>query len=65
MPTSTRTRQPASRTGRNARQASRPPLAVVGRVLSRLWLMLGMLVGTLARAVGRNAASARELDPAH
>ena len=24
-----------------------------------------MMVGTLARAVGRNAATARELDPAH
>jgi len=34
-------------------------------VLARLWLLLGMLAGTLARAVGRNAATARELDPAH
>ena len=38
---------------------------MVGRVLTRLWALLGMLVGTLARAVGRNAATARELDPAH
>jgi DNA segregation ATPase FtsK/SpoIIIE, S-DNA-T family len=38
---------------------------VAGRVLARLWLLLGMLAGTLARAVGRNAATARELDPAH
>ena len=30
-----------------------------------MWHGLGMAAGTLARAVGRNAASARELDPAH
>ena len=35
------------------------------RAIGHLWLALGRLVGTLARAVGRNAASARELDPAH
>ncbi len=34
-------------------------------MLSRLWHLLGLLAGTLARAVGRNAATARELDPAH
>ncbi|MFL6162287.1 MAG: DNA translocase FtsK [Jatrophihabitantaceae bacterium] len=34
-------------------------------MLARLWSLLGMLAGTLARAVGRNAATARELDPAH
>jgi S-DNA-T family DNA segregation ATPase FtsK/SpoIIIE len=28
-------------------------------------MLLSMLAGTLARAVGRNAATARELDPAH
>jgi S-DNA-T family DNA segregation ATPase FtsK/SpoIIIE len=28
-------------------------------------MLLGLLAGTVARAVGRNAASARELDPAH
>jgi len=38
---------------------------VVGRALAQLWRALGVAVGTLARAVGRNAASARELDPAH
>jgi S-DNA-T family DNA segregation ATPase FtsK/SpoIIIE len=30
-----------------------------------LWLALGRLVGGIARAVGRNAATARDLDPAH
>ena len=34
-------------------------------MLSRLWLLLGQLAGTLARAVGRNAATARELDAEH
>ena len=34
-------------------------------MLARLWYLLGLTVGTLARAVGRNAATARELDPAH
>jgi S-DNA-T family DNA segregation ATPase FtsK/SpoIIIE len=34
-------------------------------MLVALWRALGRGVGTIARAVGRNAASARELDPAH
>jgi S-DNA-T family DNA segregation ATPase FtsK/SpoIIIE len=38
---------------------------VVGQLLARLWSGLGLVVGTLARAIGRNAATARELDPAH
>jgi S-DNA-T family DNA segregation ATPase FtsK/SpoIIIE len=62
--TSTKTRHSSS--GRSSKAAPpRAPLAVVGRVLARLWYLLGLMVGTLARAVGRNAATARELDPAH
>ena len=38
---------------------------MVGRLIGRIWQLLSRLTGTLARAVGRNAASARELDPAH
>ncbi|MGI8667753.1 MAG: DNA translocase FtsK 4TM domain-containing protein [Jatrophihabitans sp.] len=57
------TRAPAART--QARSAQRAPLAVIGRLIARLWSALGLLAGTLARAVGRNAATARELDPAH
>jgi S-DNA-T family DNA segregation ATPase FtsK/SpoIIIE len=34
-------------------------------MVAGLWSMLGSLAGTLARAVGRNAATARELDPEH
>jgi S-DNA-T family DNA segregation ATPase FtsK/SpoIIIE len=40
-------------------------VAVLGQLLARLWSGLGLVVGTLARAIGRNAATARELDPAH
>ncbi|HST50151.1 DNA translocase FtsK 4TM domain-containing protein, partial [Jatrophihabitans sp.] len=55
--------RPASRPSRQPRH--RPVLAVFGRALAQLWRALGVAVGTLARAVGRNAATARELDPAH
>ncbi|HEX2902755.1 MAG TPA: DNA translocase FtsK 4TM domain-containing protein, partial [Jatrophihabitans sp.] len=75
-PTGTKTRQPARKPparGRGRTPArppakpanQRPPLAMVGRAIARLWLVLGQLAGTIARAVGRNAATARELDPAH
>ena len=40
-------------------------LAGLGRLVLALWRALGATAGTLARAVGRNAATARELDPAH
>ncbi|HEV2886988.1 MAG TPA: DNA translocase FtsK [Jatrophihabitans sp.] len=43
----------------------RPALAALGRLIAQLWRALGATVGTLARAVGRNAATARELEPAH
>ncbi|MEO6502350.1 MAG: DNA translocase FtsK [Jatrophihabitantaceae bacterium] len=53
--------------GSNRRQPSRqrPALAAFGRLIARLWHALSVAAGTLARAVGRNAATARELDPAH
>ena len=38
---------------------------MLARLIGRIWSALGLLAGTLARAVGRNAATARELDPAH
>ena len=43
----------------------RPVPAALGRLIAQLWRALGATAGTLARAVGRNAATARELDPAH
>jgi S-DNA-T family DNA segregation ATPase FtsK/SpoIIIE len=51
----------------NQRKPSRqrPALAAFGRLIAQLWRALGVAAGTLARAVGRNAATARELDPAH
>ena len=54
----------AARPGKpQARQ--RPALAVVGHLLAQLWRALSATAGTLARAIGRNAATARDLDPAH
>ncbi len=65
MPASgTRTRPPARRPTR--KPARRPSLvAALGRGLLALWRALASVVGRLARAVGRNAATARDLDPAH
>src|SRR6185437_16018767 len=71
--TSTKTRRPStgrSATGRTQNRsrpgpkprARRSAVAVFGQLLARLWSGLGLVVGTLARAVGRNAATARELD---
>jgi S-DNA-T family DNA segregation ATPase FtsK/SpoIIIE len=51
--------------GRPPAPKKRPPFAVVGTVIAGLWALIGRFVGTVARAVGRNAASARELDSAH
>ncbi|HEY2043842.1 MAG TPA: DNA translocase FtsK 4TM domain-containing protein [Jatrophihabitans sp.] len=77
----TKSRQPAKRTagssgrtratgssGRGraaAKRRQQAPLAGIVRLIVQLWRTLGRLVGTLARAIGRNAASARDLDPAH
>jgi S-DNA-T family DNA segregation ATPase FtsK/SpoIIIE len=40
-------------------------LALIGRFVAMLWRGLAQVAGSLARAVGRNAASARELDSEH
>jgi len=40
-------------------------LAAIGSALRQAWMLLARIVGGLARAVGRQAATARELDPAH
>ncbi|HEY6747368.1 MAG TPA: DNA translocase FtsK 4TM domain-containing protein [Mycobacteriales bacterium] len=53
-----RTRRPARR------KATGSPLAPLGRALSGTWLLLARGAGGAARAVGRQAATAR-LDPAH
>ncbi|MDQ1743280.1 MAG: segregation ATPase FtsK/SpoIIIE, family, partial [Pseudonocardiales bacterium] len=63
---------PASRPRSASRPATKPApprhrsaLAAFGHLIAQLWRAFGTATGTLARAVGRNAATARELDPAH
>ncbi|RZU74070.1 S-DNA-T family DNA segregation ATPase FtsK/SpoIIIE [Micromonospora kangleipakensis] len=67
--TNSRARQPAKKTTRAAarrRSAARPGLAVyVGRGLGAVWMGLAHGVGWAVRAAGRQAASARDLDPEH
>jgi S-DNA-T family DNA segregation ATPase FtsK/SpoIIIE len=41
------------------------PLRLLGQLLAALWKGLSAIVGALARAAGRNAASARDLEPEH
>ncbi|MCW2497476.1 DNA translocase FtsK 4TM domain-containing protein, partial [Jatrophihabitans sp.] len=78
--TGTRTRPPARRPSQPRKSAGRAPsgkrptpkrspllapLVGVGKLIAALWHALATLVGGTARAVGRNAATARDLDPAH
>ncbi len=39
------------------------PVTALGKLLASLWRALAVVVGSVARAIGRNAATARELDP--
>jgi S-DNA-T family DNA segregation ATPase FtsK/SpoIIIE len=41
------------------------PVVALGRLLGVLWHALATVAGAAARAAGRNAATARELDPEH
>ncbi|MEU8373383.1 DNA translocase FtsK 4TM domain-containing protein [Micromonospora sp. NPDC048894] len=67
--TNSRARQPAKKTTRataRRRPAPRPaPAAYLGRAVGALWMGLAHGVGWGFRAAGRQAASARELDPEH
>ncbi|MEW2380743.1 DNA translocase FtsK [Micromonospora sp. NPDC047707] len=67
--TNSRARQPAKKTRTPARRrttATRPgPAVYLGRALGALWMGLAHGVGWGVRAVGRQAASARDLDPEH
>ncbi|GIJ26901.1 cell division protein FtsK [Micromonospora qiuiae] len=67
--TNSRARKPAKKTSAPARRrttARRPgPAALVGRTIGALWMGLAHGVGWAVRAVGRQAASARDLDPEH
>jgi DNA segregation ATPase FtsK/SpoIIIE, S-DNA-T family len=52
--------------GTSRRGAAVPsPVAVIGRGLGALWMGIAHAIGWVVRAVGRQAATARELDPEH
>ncbi|MFI7487560.1 DNA translocase FtsK [Micromonospora echinaurantiaca] len=67
--TNSRARQPAKKSRTPARRrtaAARPgPAVYVGRAIGALWMGLAHGVGWAVRAAGRQAASAKELDPEH
>ncbi|MBQ0900806.1 DNA translocase FtsK [Micromonospora sp. U21] len=67
--TNSRARQPAKKTRAPVRRrtaASRPgPAVYVGRAIGALWMGLAHGMGWAVRAAGRQAASARDLDPEH
>ncbi|MCZ7420299.1 DNA translocase FtsK 4TM domain-containing protein [Verrucosispora sp. WMMA2121] len=68
--TNSRARQPAKKTTRTParrRTSARGPglAAYVGRAVQALWMGLAHGVGWVVRAAGRQAASARDLDPEH
>ncbi|MGC1212149.1 MAG: DNA translocase FtsK 4TM domain-containing protein [Micromonospora sp.] len=67
--TNSRARQPAKKTTRataRRRPAARPgPAVYLGRAIGALWMGLAHGVGWAVRAAGRQAASARDLDPEH
>jgi DNA segregation ATPase FtsK/SpoIIIE, S-DNA-T family len=69
----TRSRPSARRktSGRGGRSRNRArgthtgPLTALGHGIAALWRAIAHVVGAIARAAGRNAASARELEPEH
>ncbi|MEH1054060.1 DNA translocase FtsK 4TM domain-containing protein [Micromonospora sp. CPCC 206171] len=67
--TNSRARQPAKKATRataRRRTAARPgPTVYLGRAVGALWMGLAHGVGWAVRAAGRQAASARDLDPEH
>ncbi|WP_433532028.1 DNA translocase FtsK 4TM domain-containing protein [Micromonospora sp. CA-263727] len=67
--TNSRARQPAKTTRATARRRTAArgpgPAAYVGRAVQALWMGLAHGAGWAVRAVGRQAASARDLDPEH
>ncbi|MET8232344.1 DNA translocase FtsK [Micromonospora sp. NPDC005298] len=67
--TNSRARQPAKKTRAPVRRrttAARPgPAVYVGRAVGALWMGVAHGMGWAVRAAGRQAASARDLDPEH
>ncbi|WUJ26033.1 DNA translocase FtsK 4TM domain-containing protein [Micromonospora sp. NBC_00389] len=64
-----RARQPAKKTRAPVRRRTTParpgPAVYVGRAVGALWMGLAHGMGWAVRAAGRQAASARDLDPEH
>jgi S-DNA-T family DNA segregation ATPase FtsK/SpoIIIE len=66
-----RGRQPARKTAsrpaarRRRSSVSVNPLGLIGRAIIALWMGLAHILGWVVRAVGRQAANARDLDPEH
>ncbi|HEY3736886.1 MAG TPA: DNA translocase FtsK [Jatrophihabitans sp.] len=62
-------RRPNKQTNKRAQKKSggawKKPFALIGRGIALLWRTLASAVGGIARATGRGAATARELDPEH
>ncbi|MFF5179154.1 DNA translocase FtsK [Micromonospora sp. NPDC000316] len=67
--TNSRARQPAKKTRAPVRRRVTPtrpgPAVYVGRAVGALWMGVAHGVGWAMRAAGRQAASARDLDPEH
>jgi S-DNA-T family DNA segregation ATPase FtsK/SpoIIIE len=67
----TRTRPPARKSpaGRKRPRARRnpalTPFVALGRAIAAIWRVIARAVGSVARAAGRNAATARDLEPEH
>jgi S-DNA-T family DNA segregation ATPase FtsK/SpoIIIE len=58
-------RSRAARSRAAASSASRNPFGLIGRGLVGLWMGLAHAIGWLVRAIGRQAATAKELDREH
>ncbi|MEU4337471.1 DNA translocase FtsK [Micromonospora lupini] len=67
--TNSRARQPAKKTRAPVRRRTTParpgPAVYVGRAVGAVWMGLAHGMGWAVRAAGRQAASARDLDPEH
>ena len=50
---------------RSSRRGLSQPLVGLGHAITAIWRALAGLAGGIARAAGRNAATARDLDPEH
>src|SRR5215472_609476 len=62
----TRTRGGTGRTPAGRTWSSRPGFfGAIGHGIAALWWALAVVIGGLARAVARNAATARDLEPEH